>query len=548
METTDELRLVKDLLQAIPRARRTLRTYPEGNPVYVRTVGDVFGRFRELFALRDEIILRVNRNEILFDSKEVARSGGEELDLPLLFFRDGIRELRFRSGLTTAELEEFLKIIAADLSSDDPDDDLVTLLWERDFVNIRYFVDESFLMEEGDYESEAIERVKTKMPGVEQVLKSRAGTLEYADVAAIPAVHIEEEDLRALLSEVERSCTAGSVLKLAEILLETIRHRQDPGNFDDLRTFFSDLLIFTLRQGDFRTFVDVGTMVRRACDEPGGSETLRSACAVLSGVVGSPEIIAQTAHILDTAKDLDKDLLSGYVALLSPGAIGPLVAVLGALVSIQGRKRVILALSSLGRTDLQAFAPSLQDPRWYVVRNVVHIFRQIGSPLAEQYIVQTLRHEDPRVRREAIRALGELKIPSTLGVLKGCLNDQDATNRAHAARAIGDIGSEAARELLLQEIGARSFEERDFGERKEFFHALSRWRHPHVLEAMIRILRERSIFRRGRSEESKALAAYALGLMGQREALPLLQELRGSASRLLREHAENAIRTIEHGS
>ena len=49
----------------------------------------------------------------------------------MFFFRDGIRELQFRDGLTQQELEEFLKIITLDFEREAVDDDIVTLLWEK---------------------------------------------------------------------------------------------------------------------------------------------------------------------------------------------------------------------------------------------------------------------------------------------------------------------------------------------------------------------------------------------------------------------------------
>jgi HEAT repeat protein len=547
MEPVEDLKLVKEILQGLPRARRIIKTYPNNNPVYLGTIGDVYGKFERLFSVREEIALVITRNEIFFDSVEVCRSEGGELDLPFLFFRDGIMEIRFRRDLTRSELEEFLEIIAVDLAPDDPDDDLVTLLWERDFENIRYFVDESLLMEEGDYQKEAIERVKTKMPGIEQALKTHGTSIAYVDPGTIPAADIGEDDLGALLVDVDRSRASHHVQKLAEILLEMVRYGHGGDNPEELQSFFKDLLIYQLRQGDFGAFMDIGTMIRQAGDGSDGSEALRIACSRLTGLFGSPDVVAQIGTVLDNAKELSNDILMDYVALLSAEAVDPLVSLMGDLSSIQGRKRVIMMLSSLGRTNLQALARALRDPRWYVVRNIVHILRQIASPHAVEYLMQGLRHEEPRVRREAIRALGELKNPSTLTVLKGSLQDPDPANRAHAVRALGDFGSDDAKKILLHEIGSRGFDEQGFDQRKEFFQALSRWKDREVLEVMMRILRGRSLFRWGRVEENKALAAYALGLMGQREALPILRELKGTSSRVLREYAEQAIRTIEHG-
>ena len=57
-----------------------------------------------------------------------------------------------------------MKIIALDFDREAVDDDIVTLLWEKDFQNIQYIVDEAFLVDvdEEDYETKAERRGKRK--------------------------------------------------------------------------------------------------------------------------------------------------------------------------------------------------------------------------------------------------------------------------------------------------------------------------------------------------------------------------------------------------
>ena len=101
------------------------------------------------------------------------------------FFKDGLRELTFKKGLPRDELEEFLKIIALDFDREAVDDDVVTLLWEKDFQNIQYIVDEAFLpdADEEDYGTRAEREIREKITDVSNLMKA------YAD-------GFKEEDLR----------------------------------------------------------------------------------------------------------------------------------------------------------------------------------------------------------------------------------------------------------------------------------------------------------------------------------------------------------------
>ena len=62
--------------------------------------------------------------------------------LPWLFFKDGIREVRILRGFEAEELVKFLDVIQRARKATPEDDDLLTMLWEQDFLYLRYrFVD-----------------------------------------------------------------------------------------------------------------------------------------------------------------------------------------------------------------------------------------------------------------------------------------------------------------------------------------------------------------------------------------------------------------------
>ncbi|MFH1025214.1 MAG: hypothetical protein V1764_00855, partial [Nitrospirota bacterium] len=155
MEKSDETREAKDILQTLIKAKKNIRMYPENNPIYVKTLEDTFVRFTNFLDYRDDFKLHIKQNSISYESEELYSSTEKEDNLALFFFKDGLRELTFKKGLPRDELEEFLKIIAREFDREEIDDDIVTLLWEKDFRNIQYVVDEASLVDidEEDYET-----------------------------------------------------------------------------------------------------------------------------------------------------------------------------------------------------------------------------------------------------------------------------------------------------------------------------------------------------------------------------------------------------------
>jgi hypothetical protein len=63
---------------------------------------------------------------------------------------------------------------------------------------------------------------------------------------------------------------------------------------------------------------------------------------------------------------------------------------------------------------------------------------------------------------------------------------------------------------------------------------------------MMEVLKKKSIFGGRKIAENRACAAHYLGLAKCKEALPLLEKLRGSSDTLLREHVTIAIQRISN--
>jgi hypothetical protein len=155
METFEDIKEAKDILQTLIKTKKTLRMYPQNNPIYVKTLDESYAKFKSFFDYKDNLILRIKHNSISYNSEQIYYNTEKEDNLALFFFKDGLRELTFKKGLLREELEEFLKIIAFDFDREVVDDDIVTLLWEKDFQNIQYVVDEAVLvdLDEEDYET-----------------------------------------------------------------------------------------------------------------------------------------------------------------------------------------------------------------------------------------------------------------------------------------------------------------------------------------------------------------------------------------------------------
>lgn len=547
MLNDEELKKVKDIVQSFLKAKKILRMYPENNPVYINTLEDNFGKFKDFFYYNDELRLQIKQNEISHDSEQVYYSPEKDDNLALFFFKDGLREITFKKGLSYEEMEDFLKIISLDFARDVLEDDVVTLFWEKDFQNIEYVVDEIMLADDEDYESQNLAALEERETGQDDLSRAYQDAFkEGTDVGDASIVPLTDKDLQLLLKELEKD-SLNKAGKLTDILFEMVYLCETREDIEDLVGFLGDALAFAIARGDIS---DASALLLRVTEMLKDKRLTDEAKKFLQRVVpqaGSEAVITLLGEVLDSGPEIEEKVIEEFVRLLDKNAIVPFMKVLGELKSMNARKTVIEALIHLGSRDIVTLAKGLNDSRWYVVRNIIYILRKIGDKRAVDYLLRTVRHGDVRVKKEVIRALGELGGAGVLQTLRECLDDPDNSVRSVALRALGNVHSEAAKRILMNKILDKNFNDRDFEEKKEYFEVLSRWKDDEIYGFLTSALKKKTFFRRAKNYEYRSCAAYCLGLMGNADALPLLQKFRNDGNKMLKEFVYTAIKRIEYG-
>jgi hypothetical protein len=233
----DTTKIAKEVVQNIIKSKKNLRMYPENNPIYIKTVDTAYDTFNDILDYRDEISFKIKQLEIIHDGEQVYYKPDKDDNLALFFFKDGIRELTFKNGLTKEELEDFLKIIMIDFDTEVEDDDVVTLMWERDFQNISYIVDEAFLTDDENYEERAVQQVKERAAEEDDLMKAYSEVSGAEDITYIPVVPLNDEDIAKLQEELDKD-TGYYIDKLTDLLFEMLYLSEKKQEFQDLVAFF----------------------------------------------------------------------------------------------------------------------------------------------------------------------------------------------------------------------------------------------------------------------------------------------------------------------
>lgn len=548
MEVLDDIKSAKEIVNALLKARKMFRMYPESNPMYARILDDTYSKFKDYLDFKEAFTLKIKQNELYCDSGQVYSNSQREDNLALFLFKDGLREITFKKDFSRGELEDFLKIITVNYEKMLLDDDIVTMLWEKDLPNIKYVVDETFLTdEEENYEEKATAEIKEKTASFDEITRAYSDAFSEEGVNEISIVPLTDKDLQVLVKEIEADSNENKIKKLIIIIFEILYQAETKSDFEDVVYFLKGAIEFSLRHGDLESAVNIMKKVSEFTEGSSVPDTMKKYLGLVAAFASSESAIKLLGEFLDSGVDINENIANEYVKFLDKSAIQPFISILGDLKTIPGRKTAINALVILGSKDIPSIAKGLYDTRWYVVRNVIYILGKIGDKRAADYLVKNVNHSDVRVRKEVVKALGDIGSQNVLVTLKQCLEDSDVQIRTSAARSIGNFSSVTAKNIILQTISDKSFIGKDFNEKKEFYEVLSRWKDKDVIEFLLKALAKKSFFRRKLNDENRACASYALGIMGSREGLPILKELANSKNLQLREHAGNAVKRIEYG-
>jgi HEAT repeat protein len=547
MTINEDVKKVKDIVQSFVKSKKIVRMYPNNNPIYLNTLEDDYSKLKDFFYYKDDLVLHIRQNEILYDAEQVYFNPDKDDNLALFFFKDGLREITFKKGLSHDELEDFLKIISLDFSWEALDDDVVTLFWEKDFQNIHYVVDESVLADEEDYETKAVSQAKEKEGEDQDLLKAYEDALRTEEgVEDVTIVPLTDKDLQLLVTELDRN-SLDKIDKVVEILFEMFYMSENRQDFDDLVNFFLNAVEYSIRQGNILLVTSSLSRLHKMTQDKGVPEELKRCAKRALMLVSGDAVISLLGEVLDSGQEVEDSVMEDFVRYLDRTAIAPFMKILGELQSIHARKIVIDALIHLGTKDITALSKGLSDSRWYVVRNIIYILRKIGDKRAVDYLLKTIKHGDIRVKKEVIRALGELGGGGVLQALRECLDDPDIQVRIASLKAFGTMGSEAAKRILMNRISDKNFKDKEFDEKKEFFEVLARWKDNEVVNFLTAILKNKTFFGRTKNYENRACAAYSLGLVGSASALPLLNKTKNDGNKLLREFTHIAIKRIGNG-
>jgi len=235
--------------------------------------------------------------------------------------------------------------------------------------------------------------------------------------------------------------------------------------------------------------------------------------------------------------------------MLNKKSISPMTEMLSNLEQMKNRRVVCDALAVIARDNLEAVLKKLQDDNWYIVRNIVYVLGRIGDARVISHLKRIKDHREPKVRKEIIHTLSEIKSDEAKNMIVSYLNDSDNTVRVSALKRISFMELRKALPDILRIISSEEFDSKENYEKKELFEAIAILGSKDQLPYLKDLLMKKSwIFGRTKADELRLLSVHALRKMNIPGAIDIVREGALSPDKVIRKICEDALKEAEKGN
>lgn len=565
-ENKDSIKFVSDIIQALSKAGKTIRIYPETSPVRQKIIDKLMEQITTFLNQYGELSLRIRQFELTYNNEIVYSNTSKKDSLAFKFFGDGIRELKFTDGIETKEILDFIKIITKTYTGKGQNDDIVTMLWENDFKNIHHTVAE--YMEEGDVEARSPEENASTGSGTgnfyaiynTEVTKDTGGKTLNAvpghelEIEAIYKKPISEifiltqEEIDKIRHEMEMDEGMDLITGLLDILFHILQIEKGLDIYSEILKSITDTLKTCILSGEYQQSVPILTTLKTlSIDEnnfsPAHAKEVQ--CAIDS--MGEEPFLNQLTSSIKINKLNDITPLFSILTMLNKNAIEPLSSLSGTVGPMKTRRLICDVLAQLSRDDIKPLINKLEDDNWHIVRNMVYVLGKTGSTEAIKSLSKIKDHPEPKVRKEIVHAVSEINSEEAREFLVYYLEDKDSSVSQNALRNIAGKGYLKAVPAILKIITSESFNIKEASGKREFFNTLAILKARDSLPFLRNLLMKRTrIFGKARIVEKRTYAVYTLKKMATTEAKDILREGLLHPDKGIRNICEETLREMEH--
>jgi len=539
---------VTDLLKAFVKAVRAHQLYLPNNPMHARSLEAVRESFAALWVHTDEIDLQVVETRLEWEGRVVLDEEERTSDnIAWLLYKDGVRELKMLKGFEQEELGVFFNLLQRVRKATDDDDDLLTLMWEREFVTLQYrYVD---LTQDGGPGVESMERAEQKekilSPAqAEAGLESTQSSIASMDEFDATLYFLDDHEVEYLQGEIKREFSTDLRPSVIASLLDTFENQKDPTVREEICGLLDYFLLILLSTAQYRNAAyllrEAGVTANRA---PEVLETQKNRLMQLGELMSDPKPLGQLLQALeDSPLRAPQHELDELFGILQPRALETILGWIGRSNNPSLKMLLEVAAGRLASSNSAELIRLIGSDDEAVVLEAIRRAAALKSPAAVPALGKMLTVGESDMRVAAVTALTEIGSAGAMQMLERALIDEDREVRIVAVRALGARNARAASPRIEAVIKGKELRDSNLTEKMAFFEAYGLLCGDAGVTILDGLLNAKGFMGKKDDAEMRACAAMALGKINTAKAMESLNRASGEKDVIVRNAVSRAIR------
>ena len=539
---------VTDLLKAFVKAVRATQMYLPNNPMHARALDAVKEAFGNLWQHTDEIELQVVETRLEWEGRVVLDEEERTSDnVAWLLYKDGIRELKMLKGFEEDELGVLFNLLQRVRKATDDDDDLLTLMWEREFVTLQYrYVD---LTQDGGPGVESMERAEQKekilSPAqAEAGLESTQSSIAKLDEFDSTLYFLDDNEVEYLHGEIKREFSTDLRPAVIASLLDTFENQKDPTVREEICGLLDYFLLILLSTAQYRNAAyllrEAGVTAGRAAEV---LEAQKQRLTQLNEIMSDPKPLGQLLQALeDSPLRAPQHELDELFGILQPIALETILSWIGRSQNPQLKMLLEVGAGRLAGSNSAELIRLIGSDDEAVVLEAIRRAAALKSPAAVPALGKMLTVGEPDMRLAAVTALTEIGSPGAMQMLERALVDEDREVRIVAVRALGARNARAALPRIEAAIKGKDLRDSNLTEKMAFFEAYGLLCGDAGVPLLDGLLNAKGFMGKKDDSEIRACAAMALGKINSAKAADSLTRATGEKDVIVRNAVSRAIR------
>jgi hypothetical protein len=571
-EAHSKIKQAQAVFQTFDKVITSRKRYSKTHQTAQELALQFYHKLRSYLDTFGDLSLVVGEFEFYLDKASIYKNEDFYNSISLLFYRDGIRKLRFASELSESEFLKFFDLVETQLAQGAlTEDSILNLLWKEGFQTISYFAvegisDQEKMGEDFEYELDAyfdefgkyinknaldtvqLKEVSSLMVDREAFIPEELigdSPMEITDEVELAEVSkLDEAELTRVVTLVKDDDEQVLFKKFVVIILQIINQPLSPELRDNIAGLFDKIITYFISMGNFRqVMMTLGALRKSILTSKNFSKEMYA--EIIDKISTEETIENLTLRDSDYWQQNKKSLYS-FLNILSGDLSHSIFEKLIGADEMKGCEDVLLKiLSGKGKPGLSVVVDLINHKDKTISQKAIETLGEINDPEVIQMLTPYCQHEDARIRFQIFTLLKHLSAVRDPQIISIFLRDPIPKLRRLALAEVHHVKKDVAFSLLHELISEPGFREKLITEREEVYRQIALLEPDHLFPSMKKILKKSNWFMTGYTVEEKICALAALSGIKTEESLALIKKHTKNRNDKIKNAAYSALKRFQ---